>query len=388
MNVYSNQEDVMTENRQRTTRSTVNAASQRPSSPAPKRESRGGIRLGTGLIIFLATLLGSLLGVAADIGDAASTVDQIRSLFDPELCVVGSNTILGDGITMAADWERAFEAENAVRVTIDGIGSVRGVERAASGGCVHVLAMSEPMTDVQYNSLLNAGITIRCSAEIGYDVIAFVTDINNALPAILSRDLANILTGRTRDWSEIGGESRPIRLLARPGSGTTEFVLINVARYRDADITDDQYFPPDTNYQACASNQQCLDLTLATPGSLYWVSSAWMRTQPTEYIRIMPILRGDERPVNPLTQEVDLDLYPNSLIRPLYFYVLNAAGINAETSRNAEEFLTFVRSIRGQQILEQYSFYTFFDRPTDVDVVLPPGFEPDAEGLRPVCRAA
>jgi len=378
----------MTENRQRTTRSTVNAASQRPSSPAPKRESRGGIRLGTGLIIFLATLLGSLLGVAADIGDAASTVDQIRSLFDPELCVVGSNTILGDGITMAADWERAFEAENAVRVTIDGIGSVRGVERAASGGCVHVLAMSEPMTDVQYNSLLNAGITIRCSAEIGYDVIAFVTDINNALPAILSRDLANILTGRTRDWSEIGGESRPIRLLARPGSGTTEFVLINVARYRDADITDDQYFPPDTNYQACASNQQCLDLTLATPGSLYWVSSAWMRTQPTEYIRIMPILRGDERPVNPLTQEVDLDLYPNSLIRPLYFYVLNAAGINAETSRNAEEFLTFVRSIRGQQILEQYSFYTFFDRPTDVDVVLPPGFEPDAEGLRPVCRAA
>lgn len=378
----------MTENRQRTTRSTVNAASQRPSSPAPKRESRGGIQLGTGLIIFLATLLGSLLGVAADIGDAASTVDQIRSLFDPELCVVGSNTILGDGITMAADWERAFEAENAVRVTIDGIGSVRGVERAASGGCVHVLAMSEPMTDVQYNSLLNAGITIRCSAEIGYDVIAFVTDINNALPAILSRDLANILTGRTRDWSEIGGESRPIRLLARPGSGTTEFVLINVARYRDADITDDQYFPPDTNYQACASNQQCLDLTLATPGSLYWVSSAWMRTQPTEYIRIMPILRGDERPVNPLTQEVDLDLYPNSLIRPLYFYVLNAAGINAETSRNAEEFLTFVRSIRGQQILEQYSFYTFFDRPTDVDVVLPPGFEPDAEGLRPVCRAA
>lgn len=378
----------MTENRQRTTRSTVNAASQRPSSPAPKRESRGGIQLGTGLIIFLATLLGSLLGVAADIGDAASTVDQIRSLFDPELCVVGSNTILGDGITMAADWERAFEAENAVRVTIDGIGSVRGVERAASGGCVHVLAMSEPMTDVQYNSLLNAGITIRCSAEIGYDVIAFVTDINNALPAILSRDLANILTGRTRDWSEIGGETRPIRLLARPGSGTTEFVLINVARYRDADITDDQYFPPDTNYQACASNQQCLDLTLATPGSLYWVSSAWMRTQPTEYIRIMPILRGDERPVNPLTQEVDLDLYPNSLIRPLYFYVLNAAGINAETSRNAEEFLTFVRSIRGQQILEQYSFYTFFDRPTDVDVVLPPGFEPDAEGLRPVCRAA
>ncbi len=368
-------------------RSSLTSAAQRVQPPAqPPRESRGGIRLGTAAIIFVATLLGSLLGVAADVGDAASTLDQFRSLFYPELCVAGSNTILGDGITMAADWERDFEANHDARVSIDGIGSVRGVEKAASGGCVHVLAMSEPMTDAQYNSLLNAGVSIRCAAEIGYDVIAFVTDIDNDLPAVLSRDLAGILTGRTRNWSEVGGAQRTIRLLARPGSGTTEFVLINVARYSDVNIEDDQYFPPDTNYLACESNQECLDLTLATPGSLYWVSSAWMRTQPTEYIRIMPILRGDERPINPLTQEVDLDMYPNTLIRPLYFYVLGGEQVSDETERHAQDFLTYVRSIRGQQVLEQYYFYTFFDRPVEVDVTLPPGFDADIDGVRPVCK--
>ena len=355
-------------------------------SAPPPRERRTGMRIGTGVIIFFATLFGSLLGVAADIGDAASTLDQIRGLFYPELCVAGSNTILGEGITMSADWQHEFESTHDARVTIDGIGSVRGVEKAVDGGCVHVLAMSEPMTPAQYTAFVNAGITIRCAAEVGYDVIAFVTDIDNNLAAILSRDLAGILTGRTRTWSELGGQDRSIRILARPGSGTTEFVLINVARYTDPNINDDQYFPPDTNYQSCSSNQECLDLTLATPGSFYWVSTAWMRTQPTEYIRIMPILRGDERPVNPLTQEVDLDLYPSNLIRPLYLYTLGSDRISAETQALAEDFLSYVRSVRGQQILESYHFYTFFDRPVDVNVTLPPGFESDVDGIRPMCR--
>ncbi len=356
----------------------------RKSAP-PAKSERSAPRIGLGVIIFVATLLGSLLGVAADFGDAAATVEQVRDLFNPELCIVGSNTILGEGITMAADWAEEFEAQHDARVTIRGIGSVRGVEEAARGGCVHVLAMSEPMTDAQYTSLLNAGVSIQCAAVIGYDVIAVVTDINNDLAALLSRQLGSILTGQIRNWSEVGGDDRSIRILARPGSGTTEVVLINVARYSDPDITDDQYFPPNTNYTACESNEQCLDMTLSTPGSLYWVSTAWMRTQPTEYIRVMPILRGDERPVNPLTDEVDLEEYPSALIRPLYLYALGSSSIDANVQALASDFLAYVRSVRGQQVLERYHFYTFFSQPTEVRVTLPSGFEADSDGARPVC---
>ncbi len=315
-----------------------------------------------------------------------NTVELVQSYFLPTLCVAGSNTILGDGIAMAQDWERAFEASSSYNVHIDGMGSVRGVERAASGGCVHVLAMSEPMTAAQFALLSNAGVEVACAAEIGYDVIAFVTDINNRVSTIQNRVLSSILLGTVDRWSDLGGDDRPITILARPGSGTTEYVLIKAAGFVDPNPADDQYFPPDTNYIPCSSNGDCLDQVLATPGSLYWVSTAWMRTQPERYLRVIPILRGDERPTNPLESQVNLDEYPSSLIRPLYMYVLKNPTSSDDHVAAAREFLRFVRSVRGQEILEQYHFYTFFNRPTNVAVTLPPGFEPTSDGRVPVCR--
>lgn len=365
-------------NRQRT-------APQRTALPSKQRE-RGGSRLGLGLLVFIGTLLGSLIGIAADAGGAADTIERFRSLFYPELCIAGSNTILGEGIEMASDWKTQFERENEVRVSIEGIGSVRGVERAVQGGCVHVLAMSEPMTILQYNALRGASIEIDCAAEVGYDVVAFVTDIDNRLPALLERNLRGILLGQITDWRTVGGASGPIRVLARPGSGTTEVVLRNVAGWLDDNLNDDQYFPQGTDYIPCRSNDACLDTTLATPGSLYWVSTAWMRTQPEQFLRVMPILRGDERPINPLTEQVNLNEYPSSLIRPLYLYVLKSQTVPDEIEALAREFLYFVRSVRGQVIVERHHFYAFFNRPQGVRVELPPGFEPDETGLRPVCR--
>jgi len=352
--------------------------------PAPKRE-RGGSRIGLGVIVFIGTLLGSLLGIAADAGGAADTFERIRSAFYPELCIAGSNTILGDGITMAVDWAGEFEAQQDVRVKIEGVGSVRGVEKAVNGDCVHVLAMSEPMTVTQYNALRGANVEIDCAAEIGYDVIAFVTDIDNQLPALLSRSLSGILRGQITDWGLVNGAAGAIRILARPGSGTTEVVLRNVAGWDDEDLNDNQYFPPGTNFSPCESNEDCLNQTLATPGSLYWVSTAWMRTQPERFLRVMPILRGDERPINPLTQAVNLDDYPSSLIRPLYLYVLKSATMSDEMEAMAREFLYYARSVPGQVIVESHYFYAFFNRPLEVDVELPPGFEPSPDGLRPVC---
>jgi ABC-type phosphate transport system substrate-binding protein len=368
-----------------TDRRTERPPRQPATRPEAARQSSGGSRISIGLIVFLGSLLGSLLGVAADLGQAADTFERFQRLTYPELCVVGSNTILGEGIEMAQDWARAFEERHQVRVRIEGVGSVRGVENAIAGGCVHVLAMSEPMTDAQYVGLTSNGVALTCAAEIGYDVLAFVTHSTNTLAAVNARSLRGVLVGATRSWRQLGGAEQPIRLLARPGSGTTDFVLQGVARYVDPNIFDDQYFPPNTNYTACPSNNVCLDRALSTPGSLYWVSTAWMRTQPAEYIRVLPVLQGDERAIDPLRENVDLNEYYSPMIRPLYLYVLRGRNTDERTLELAQEFLTFVRSVAGQQILERHHFYTFFKPPTGVRVAMPPGFEPDSTGLRPVC---
>jgi phosphate transport system substrate-binding protein len=332
-----------------------------------------------------------VLGLGANIADILGAVDQIESIISPppELCVAGSNTILGEGIQMAVDWKSEFEASQRARVAIKGVGSVRGVEMAAAGECVHVLAMSEPITPNQLSTLNAAGVSIDCAAEIGFDVIAFVTNFDNPVPTINIRDLDNILIGQVRYWSELSSRApsgQPIYILARPGSGTTDFVLTNIAEYTDPIIGDDQYFPPNTNYIPCSSNDACLDLTLSTNGSLYWVSTAWMETQPEQYIRVIPILQGDERPINPLIEKVNLDEYPVKLIRPLYLYVLAGERVSAESNDLARQFLSYVRSVRGQQIVERHGFYNHFNKPRDIRIPLPPGFSIPESGPRTICR--
>jgi len=352
-----------------------------------KRERSLGV---FAIVLFLSSFLGALIPTVADLGGAVDTVERVLETFNPPptVCVAGSNTILGEGIVMAADWEAAFENRARVDVIVQGVGSVRGVELAAEGGCVHVLAMSEPISDEQYLRLINAGVNIACAAEIGYDVIAFVSDVNNPISTVRYRDLPRILTGRITNWSQIGGPDQPLYVLARPGSGTTEYVLNKVALWRDSDPSDDVYFPEGAdNYIPCRSNGACLDMTLSTIGSLYWVSTAWMYTQPQQYLRVIPILQGDEQSENPLGEGFDPNKYPPSLIRPLYMYVLNRPGVQLESYALAKEFLNYVRSVEGQHIMEKHHFYTHFRQPRSVDVPLPPGFQPPPVlGPRAICR--
>jgi ABC-type phosphate transport system substrate-binding protein len=338
------------------------------------------------LLIFFGTLLGTLLGAVADLGEATQTIERFQELFNPPptLCVVGSDTILGEDLQLSVDWEREFEKRQRVDVVIDAIGSGNGVRRAAEGGCAHVLAMSEAMSQAQYQTLQAAGVQVQCAAPIGYDVIAFVTDINNRIATLQYRDLSRILDGRVSDWSALDRrQAEPITIWARPGSGTTAHIM---TRFTPPYSGDSEQNFPSTNYAYCYSNEACLDETLATPGSLYWVSVAWMRTKPPRYLRVLPILSGDERPINPLQDNFTLDEYPSRLVRPLYLYVVIGPNMSAEQAELAREFLTYARSVNGQAVLEQRGYITYFDKVKDILIELPPTFVPDRNtGRIPVC---
>lgn len=268
--------------------------------------------------------------------------------------------------------------------------------------------MSEPMTTPQYQSLREANIEIECAAEVGFDVVAFVTNINNPIVSevrnpnnpndtrppmrpILFNEISGILRGTIRDWSQLSNwagvkntNNNPIIIWARPGSGTTEFVLNNIARFT---ITPEAQFLPNALYLACESNEACLSKTLETQGSLYWVSIAWMKTQPPNYLRAVSILEGDTRPVNPLTETINLQEYPKTLIRPIYLYALKDAQTAPETIGVAESFMTFVRGVDGQLLLEEVGFYTHFARPVEVDVPFPEPYFNIQEGQpRQICK--
>ncbi len=365
-----------------------------------KRSTGSSNRLA--IFVFIGTLLGSLLGVAADWNEASDLFTPLVKWLNPSphVRIVGSNTILGEGVNIATEWQERYientqweddipllgTIERQVEINIAPVGSVEGFSFAAEGK-VDLLAASEPIPEAELQKIAAQGITMHCAGVIGYDIITLVTDVNNQLQrAITVRELSSILTGGITDWSQVGGPQVPIRILARPGSGTTDIVL-NA-------LTGSNEFRP--HFIECDSNSSCLDLTLSTPGSLYWVSKAWLQTQPPRYLRPILIQRGAEAPTNPLAFEEGIggqeradfnpNNYPGELMRPLYMYVLRGDEIHPDSTKHARQFLAYVRSVEGQEILEKHHFYTHFDAPSGVQPVLPAGFGPTPDGPPIVCQ--
>ncbi len=264
-----------------------------------------------------------------------------------------------------------------------------GVDRATGNKCIHVLAMSEPLEDapdnVHYHELVDAGVEIVCAAEIGYDIIAFITDKNNPIEQVVRHSLQLILKGRILNWSEVDTRfDYPITVLARRGSGTTDLVLDKIAYYNS---NGGRVFPADANYEECFGNDDCLDRTLSTIGSLYWGSVAWIKIQPAEYLRVLPIASEDGIANPPMgeNEKADIRTYPRALIRPLYLYVVDNGAASDEQLELAREFLFFVRGLEGQKILDQH-FYTYFNQPQQLEVPLLPGFDAVDAPNRQICH--
>lgn len=344
------------------------------------------------LLVFLATLAGNLLALFASLADASGLIVPIANLVSPmpSVTIAGSATILGDELRLANDWVATFqernletwdlplagEIERKIRFTVNAVGTVKGIEQATKGG-VDLLAASEPLSDEQIGQLTASGVNIACAAPIGYDVIVFVTDITNRLERpIKLQELTGILNNQIRSWSEVRGQPEPIRIFAREGSGTTELVLRTFLGRSDMP----------SHMINCGSQADCLNLTLSTRGSLYWVSLSWLRLQPENYLVPVLIENAEGLVTDPLSTQFDPWNYPAELIRPLYMYVLQSQKSDPRSIEVSKQFLSYIRGVQGQQILETHFFTTHFQPPPGVEVQLPPGFGISPGGLPIICR--
>ena len=343
------------------------------------------------ILLFLATLLGSLLGAVADLSEAEVLVYPVlkRICPSPVLTILGSYALLDDDTGIPEEWIREFRNKGSKEIEIPLLGTyelspdittkamdeVEGKKFALSGQA-SVFVSSEPFSESDLALLVENSVDIQCAADFGYDVIAFVGHLSDINPPLSTQDLKAILTGQVTDWESLGRDKHPINVIADPDSGATELVM---TKFTDGS-------GPASNFIECQSDEQCLDLALSTPGSLTWVSASWLKAQPDRYVNTFRIKSEGYPPQDPMQETFDPDNYPPELIRPLYIYALTSASTPPETSEVAARFVSFVRGVRGQQILEKHSFYTYFDPPIEIKPDLPNGFGIRTNDVPLVCR--
>lgn len=128
-----------------------------------------------------------------------------------QLIVSGSTTIL----PIAEVSGEMFTDETGTKVLVSGLGSSAGIE-SVSAGTSDIGTSSRDLKDEE------SGLGL-IDTPIALDAIAVIVSPDNPVDALTSDQVRDIFAGKITDWSELGGEDRPIGIVNRDeASGTRE----------------------------------------------------------------------------------------------------------------------------------------------------------------------
>ncbi len=152
----------------------------------------------------------------------------------------GSDTL----VNLALRWAEVYMEEHPdVRLSVTGGGSGTGIA-AMINGTVDIANASRAMKQEEIEAAEANGIT-PVEFTVARDAIVVVVYEWNPVAQLTLQQISDIYTGKITNWSEVGGEDRPIVLLSRESnSGTHVYFLENVIRLGDKES--DLLFSPDT----------------------------------------------------------------------------------------------------------------------------------------------
>ncbi len=119
--------------------------------------------------------------------------------------VMGSSTVQPIA-TIAA---RIYGKRHNIRIVVEGGGSSKGVQGAGEGLADIGTASRNiyPEEKKKYPGLI--------AHTIAYDGIAIIVNKQNPVEGLSSRQIIDIYTGKIRNWKELGGPDRPIKLVSK-----------------------------------------------------------------------------------------------------------------------------------------------------------------------------
>jgi phosphate transport system substrate-binding protein len=204
-----------------------------------------------------------------------------------------------------------------VHINVQGGGSTAGIKACREGACEIGTSSRE----------LHKEEALVRKIVIAWDGIAIIVHPKNPVNTISSEQLQGIFSGKTRSWSEVGGEKKPIFFVTREeGSGTRDafeqLVMKKVEISNEALVED--------------SNGSVREIIAHNTQAIGYISFGIVNKQ----VKVLAV-----NGVMPTLKSIKERRY--QLTRPFLFVVKDPL------TQLAGQFIDFVLSRDGQRILEQ-----------------------------------
>lgn len=268
---------------------------------------------------------------------AIISVAVFSSAVATSLQIKGSDTMVNLGQRWAEEFSKNHPGTN---VSVTGGGSGTGIAALINGTC-DIAESSRAMKDKELKLAQSKGITPKENI-VGLDGIAVVVHPSNPLKNLTIDQLRDIFMGKIKNWKELGGADKSIVNLSREvNSGTHVFFKEHILR-RGIEKGPEEFAP---EALLMSSSQAIADEVAQNPNAIGYYGMGYISPQQ----KVIAVAKDAGSPhYEPTIENVLSGKYPVS--RPLYMYT------KSEPAGAVKEFMDFVFSPRGQEIVKETDF--------------------------------
>jgi phosphate transport system substrate-binding protein len=273
----------------------------------------------------------------ASCGPASSSAETASDSSAAYIENKGSDTI----VNLALAWAERYQAEHPeVRISVTGGGSGTGIASLING-TVDIANASRKIKEEEIAEAQSNGVE-PVERIIARDAIAVIVNPENPISQLTLKQISDIYSGKISNWSEVGGEDRPIvRLSRETNSGTHVYFLETVLRLGNSE--DKTLFSMDT--LLLPSSEGIVAEVRQNPNALGYDGLGYV---PKDLKMIAIAEEEGGAYVLPSIPTVNNKTYP--IARDLYMYT------DGEPTGIVKEYLDWILASEAQEIVAELGF--------------------------------
>ncbi len=249
----------------------------------------------------------------------------------------GSDTI----VNLALAWAEKYQTEHPeVSISVTGGGSGTGIA-ALINKTVDIANASRQIKPEEIAEAKKNGVD-PVEHVIARDAIAVIVNPENPVSKLTLQQISDIYSGKISNWSQVGGENRPIvRLSRETNSGTHVYFLETVVRLGDSKSK--TLFSMDT--LLLPSSEGIVDELRQNPNAIGYDGLGYV---PKDLKKIAIAQKEGGAYVLPSVPTVNDKSYP--IARDLYMYT------NGQPTSIVKQYLDWILSAEAQKVVADLGF--------------------------------